>query len=653
VFRAIGINLLYPLLPMTAAMPFVLLYVVESTSKPRNLRDLLSFHLLKFTRVGGVLNWFIGLLFGLFRSIAFAFDVDGPQSCRHRIHHGFYFSSHGYGGIEVAWYKMPKPPWPWLLKWPRIIFVAVFCWLLVTPCNITANAQQNGAAVASRQYNSIQGDRGNDKGFPPAIGRNYDHLIAVMLNCRTSKLGFHADRDVFRGNNPRIYDLDEKNRPLAHFKPSCPHAVNVEARLCGPKAPTQKPHLQETNDHQQSTKSPISPVSPILHYKHGGEFADSYGFLCIFGSYGITGLLVFFGCSYIDRRQRSRGYWFIGGGLAIGLIGCISGIIGCLPWDWWRCLHDGQEHSKEECCHSPIIVTHKYLLTSPNYCNTVIAIGRAQMANVLSMEKKIAVISGLAEGSGIRQIERITGVHRDTIMRLGVRVGQGCAALLDSKMRNLSCKQLQFDELWGFIGKKERHVRPDDNPQLGDVWTFCAIDSDTKLVPSFKVGKRNLPTANAFVSDVASRMRNRVQISSDALRAYVDAIEMAFGANVDFAQIIKTYVTDDSHIPERRFSAPEIVITEKKSITGFPDMALASTSHVERLNGTTRLHMRRLTRLTYAFSKKLENFEAAVALHFAYYNFVKRHNTLRATPAMAAGIERDFWTVGDLIGAAV
>lgn len=275
------------------------------------------------------------------------------------------------------------------------------------------------------------------------------------------------------------------------------------------------------------------------------------------------------------------------------------------------------------------------------------------MANILSTDKQVAVISALAEGSGIRQIERITGVHRDTIMRLGVRVGQGCASLLDSKMRNLPCKQLQFDELWGFIGKKERHVRPDDNPQLGDVWTFCAIDSDTKLVPSFKVGKRDLPTANAFVSDVASRMRNRVQISSDALRAYVDAIEMAFGANVDFAQIIKTYVTDDSHIPERRFSAPEIVITEKKSVTGFPDMALASTSHIERLNGTTRLHMRRLTRLTYAFSKKLENFEAAVALHFAYYNFVKRHNTLRTTPAMAAGIEKDFWTVGDLIEAAV
>jgi len=275
------------------------------------------------------------------------------------------------------------------------------------------------------------------------------------------------------------------------------------------------------------------------------------------------------------------------------------------------------------------------------------------MANILNTDKQIAVISALAEGCGIRQIERMTGVHRDTIMRLGVRVGGGCASLLDRKMRDLPCKQLQFDELWGFIGKKERHCTPDDSLELGDVWTFCAIDAETKIAPSFKCGKRDLPTANAFVADVASWMRNRVQISSDALRAYVDAVEMNFGADVDFAQIIKTYVTDDSHIPERRFSAPEIVITEKKSVSGFPDLRLASTSHVERLNGTTRLHMRRLTRLTYAFSKKLENFEAAVALHFAYYNFVKRHITLRATPAMAAGIERDFWTVGNLVEAAV
>ena len=275
------------------------------------------------------------------------------------------------------------------------------------------------------------------------------------------------------------------------------------------------------------------------------------------------------------------------------------------------------------------------------------------MANVLSTDKQIAVIGALAEGSGIRQIERITGVHRDTIMRLGVRVGRGCAGLLDRKMRGLSCHHLQFDELWGFIGKKQRHVQPEDDPQVGDVWTFCAIDADTKLVPSFKAGKRDAATANAFVADVASRLKNRVQISSDALRAYVDAVEMAFGANVDFAQIVKTYIHDESQNAERKYSAPEFVIAEKKAISGFPNMALASTSYVERLNGTTRLHMRRLTRLTYAFSKKLENFEAAVALHFAYYNFVKRHNTLRCTPAMAAGIEPDFWSIDELLEAAV
>jgi IS1 family transposase len=275
------------------------------------------------------------------------------------------------------------------------------------------------------------------------------------------------------------------------------------------------------------------------------------------------------------------------------------------------------------------------------------------MANVLSGEKQVAIIGALAEGSSIRSIERITGVHRDTIMRLGVRVGEGCAALLDRKMRDLSCQQLQFDEVWGFIGKKERHVRPDDDPQYGDVWTFCAIDADTKLVPAFRCGKRTSETANAFVADVAGRLANRVQISSDALGAYVEAVEMAFGANVDFAQIVKTYVNDSASNAERRYSAPEFVISEKRAVSGSPNMALASTSYIERLNGTTRLHMRRLTRLTYAFSKKLENSEAAVALHFAYYNFVKRHNTLRCTPAMAAGIERDFWSVRDLVEAAV
>ena len=168
----------------------------------------------------------------------------------------------------------------------------------------------------------------------------------------------------------------------------------------------------------------------------------------------------------------------------------------------------------------------------------------------------------------------------------------------------------------------------------------------------FRVGKRDAATANAFVEDVSSRLRNRVQISSDALRAYVEAVELSFGADVDFAQIIKTYEVDDSSTPERKYSPSEVVTVEKRRVLGEPDMRLASTSYIERLNGTTRLHMRRLTRLTYAFSKKLENFKAAVALHFGYYNFVKPHRTLRMTPAMAAGIERDFWTVENLVDAA-
>jgi IS1 family transposase len=275
------------------------------------------------------------------------------------------------------------------------------------------------------------------------------------------------------------------------------------------------------------------------------------------------------------------------------------------------------------------------------------------MANVLNTDKQITVIGALAEGSSIRSIERMTGIHRDTIMRLGVRVGQGCASVLDAKMRDLPCHHLQFDEIWGFIGKKQRNLLVDDDEtRYGDVWTFCAIDAETKLVPTFRCGKRDAATANAFVEDVASRMRTRVQVTTDALRLYVEAIERGFGSDVDYGRVIKTYAHDDSIHPERRYSAPEIVTTEKELVNGNPDMELASTSHVERLNGTTRLHMRRLTRLTYAFSKKLENFKAAAALHFAYYNLVKRHGTLRCTPAMAAGVERDFWSVGDLLEAA-
>lgn len=243
----------------------------------------------------------------------------------------------------------------------------------------------------------------------------------------------------------------------------------------------------------------------------------------------------------------------------------------------------------------------------------------------------------------MRALSRVTDVPQDTICRLAVRVGQGCARLLDERLRNLECHYLEFDEIWGCTGKKEKHRRETDDPQLGDVWTFCAIDAETKLVPSFKVGKRDHLTANAFVSDVASRLRNRPQISSDGLRAYLEAVENAFGMDVDFGMVLKNYGTDKGeHHQERRYSAPEVTSMQKIEVVGSPDRDLMSTNHIERLNGTTRLHMRRLTRLTYAFSKKLENFEAAVALHFAYYNFVKTHGALKCTPAMAAGVEKSF-----------
>lgn len=272
------------------------------------------------------------------------------------------------------------------------------------------------------------------------------------------------------------------------------------------------------------------------------------------------------------------------------------------------------------------------------------------MANVLPKDKQIAVISALAEGSSIRAIERMTGIHRDTIMRLGVRVGEGCTALMDAKMRDLPCNRLEIDEVWGFIGKKESRLKPGDDPQFGNVWTFCAIDAETKLVPAFKVdSNRSLPVTKAFMQDVASRMRNRVQVSTDSLRVYRDAVEAAWGADVDYAQIVKVFGHEDRE--EHRYAPPEVIGTEKTVMQGNPDYSLISTSYVERLNATTRLHMRRLTRLTLAFSKKLENFRAAVGLHFAYYNLVRRHNTLKCTPAMAAGVEGTFWTVADLLEA--
>lgn len=273
------------------------------------------------------------------------------------------------------------------------------------------------------------------------------------------------------------------------------------------------------------------------------------------------------------------------------------------------------------------------------------------MPNILKKDKQIAVISALAEGMAIRQIERMTDIHRDTIMRLGVKAGKNCARLMDEKMRNLDCSEIQIDELWGFVGKKQKHLTENDDLTKGDVWTFCGIDSDSKVVPCYRVGKRDRETANAFVADLASRMANRIQLSSDGLPAYLEAVEQAFGADVDFGQIVKSYESTESTAPQRRYSPARLVSVKKHRMIGKPRRSLISTSYVERLNGTTRHHMKRLARLTLAFSKKLENFEAAVGLHFFYYNFCKIHSSIKCTPAMAANVERSIWKVGDIVDA--
>ncbi|MEW6532347.1 MAG: IS1 family transposase [Thermodesulfobacteriota bacterium] len=271
--------------------------------------------------------------------------------------------------------------------------------------------------------------------------------------------------------------------------------------------------------------------------------------------------------------------------------------------------------------------------------------------NKLSLDKQTAVVSALVEGSSIRSVEGMTRVHRDTIMRLMVRVAQACEGIMDREMWNLPCRRIQLDEIGCYVGKKQRHVRESDDPStVGDFWTWVALDAETKLVPVYRVGKRDSATAHALINDLDSRLRNRIQLSSDKLPLYVEAIEQRFGADVDYAQIVEAYEAEP--IGPGRYSPPKVVSVEKTRVLGSPDMDMTSTSFVERQNLTMRMNMRGFTRLTNAFSKKVENLKAAVALHFAHYNFVRVHKTLKVTPAMEAGIAREVWSLRTLVGMA-
>lgn len=268
--------------------------------------------------------------------------------------------------------------------------------------------------------------------------------------------------------------------------------------------------------------------------------------------------------------------------------------------------------------------------------------------NKLSLERRSRVISCLVEGNSIRSTERMTDTHRDTIMRLLVQVGEGCAKLMDAKMRELSCRRIQVDEIWSYVQKKQAQItHADDRSRVGDQWTFVAIDADTKLIPAYRVGKRNRANAVAFMSDLSDRLANRVQLSSDALSTYVDAVERAFGADVDYAQSVKFYEADP--MGPGRYSPPKVIRSERTVVSGAPDPAHISTSLIERQNLTMRMSMRRITRLTNGFSKKIENMKAAVGLHFAHYNFVRLHRSIRMTPAMAAGVTSRLWSLEELV----
>lgn len=268
--------------------------------------------------------------------------------------------------------------------------------------------------------------------------------------------------------------------------------------------------------------------------------------------------------------------------------------------------------------------------------------------NTLSLDRQSQILSALVEGNSVRSTSRMTGAHIGTILSLLKRVGGGCERLMDQTMRDLPCERLELDEIWGYVHCKQKWAAqfPERRYEIGDFYCFIALDAETKLIPCYRVGKRTWSECDAFVHDLRSRLARRVQITTDAFQGYYGSIARAFDRAVDYAQLQKVFASD---VNWGRYSPPILINAIKERIIGLPDMKLASTSYVERQNLTVRMQMRRLTRLTNAFSKKLENLKAAYALHFAHYNFVRVHQTLRVTPAIEAGLTDHVWTVIELV----
>jgi IS1 family transposase len=269
--------------------------------------------------------------------------------------------------------------------------------------------------------------------------------------------------------------------------------------------------------------------------------------------------------------------------------------------------------------------------------------------NRLATATRAQILGMMVEGMSIRSITRLTGASKNTVVKLLRDAGCACAAYQDQTLRNLPCKRLQLDEIWSFVYAKQKNVAKAKRQDLayGDVWTWTAICADTKLIPSWKVGGRDADYANAFVADLAERLASRVQLTSDGHKPYLQAVENAFGADVDYAMLVKIY--GEAPEAQKRYSPAECIGCRRDKITGNPDPDHVSTSYAERNNLNIRMGNRRFTRLTNAFSKKVENHMHALAIYFMHYNFVRIHQTTRVTPAMAADVTQTLWSLTDIV----
>lgn len=270
--------------------------------------------------------------------------------------------------------------------------------------------------------------------------------------------------------------------------------------------------------------------------------------------------------------------------------------------------------------------------------------------NQLPIAKRTQIISLLVEGNSLRATSRITGCSKNTVTKLLVEVGKACLNFHDKTVQRVNSTKVQCDEIWSFVYAKQKNATDEQKENgAGDVWTWTAIDADSKLIVTWYVGSRDADSANYFMQDVASRLSNRVQLTTDGYKPYLKAVENAFDlGGIDYAQLVKMYGKENT-TGDTRYSPAECTGTKKIKVTGNPDKREVSTSYVERQNLTMRMHMRRFTRLTNAFSKKLDNHCYAIALHFVYYNFVRIHQTLRVPPAMEAGLIKDLWSVEDIV----